>query len=443
MRRARLPTRLLALGVAVATMPALASGQGHADPSAPVVAALALLLVFAKLGGDLATRLGQPSVLGELVMGVLLGNLTLAQVTALDGYRTDVFLDMFARVGVIILLFEVGLESTVGQMLKVGWSALLVALIGVLTPFGLGYVVTRWLLPDASSWVALFIGATLTATSVGITARVLKDLEKSQTPEARVILGAAVIDDVLGLVILAVVTGLIAAADQGTQVAPGAVALILVKAVVFLVGALALGQWLSPRMFTLASRLRARMVLLALGLAFCFALSWLADAIGLAPIVGAFAAGLILEDVHYRDLKDKEQHTLEELVHPISSFLVPIFFVLMGMRTDLRAFVAPGVLSFAAALCVVAVAGKLVAGLGVLGKGVDRLSVGVGMVPRGEVGLIFAGIGATLTVQGERVVNDRLFSAVVVMVIVTTMVTPPFLKLALTRGSRTPAPGMK
>lgn len=436
MRRSRLPTRLLALGVAVATMPALASGAEHQDPSIPVVAALAVMLLFAKLGGDLAVRVGQPPVLGELLVGVLLGNLTLLGFDALAGLRTDVFVDMFARVGVIILLFEVGLESTVGQMLKVGVTALLVACVGVVTPMALGYLVTRWLVPDASAWVALFVGATLTATSVGITARVLKDLEKSQTGEARVILGAAVIDDVLGLVILAVVTGLIAAADQGTQVAASSVALILVKAVGFLVGSLVLGVWLSPRLFTLASRLRARTVLLSVGLAFCFGLSWLAGVIGLAPIVGAFAAGLILEDVHYRDLRDREKHTLEELVQPISSFLVPIFFVLMGMRTDLTAFAAPGVLGFAAVLLVVAIAGKLVAGLGAVGKKLDTWAIGVGMVPRGEVGLIFAGIGHELTVQGERVVNDRLFSAVVLMVIVTTMVTPPFLKLALARGAK-------
>jgi Kef-type K+ transport system membrane component KefB len=432
-QRSRLLIRLCALAGVAATMPALASGSGHADPSAPVVAALAVMLLFAKLGGDLATRLGQPAVLGELLMGVVLGNLTLVGVGALTAIRTDVFIDMFSRVGVIILLFEVGLESTVGQMLKVGVSALLVACLGVLTPFALGYVVTRWLVPEASTWVALFIGATLTATSVGITARVLKDLEKSQTSEARVILGAAVIDDVLGLVILAVVTGLIAAADRGTELAASEVALILGKAVTFLVGSLVLGVWASPRLFTLASRLRARMVLLAVGLAFCFGLAFLADAIGLAPIVGAFAAGLILEDVHYQELRDREHHTLEELIHPIASFLVPIFFVLMGMRTDLTAFAAPGVLSFAAVLCVVAVAGKLVAGLGALGTGLDRLSIGIGMVPRGEVGLIFAGIGAQLTVQGERVVNERLFSAVVVMVIVTTMVTPPLLKWTLGR----------
>jgi len=441
MRRGRLGTRLLALGVAVATVPALAAGQGHTDPSAPVVAALALMLLVAKVGGDLASRVGQPAVLGELVMGVVLGNLGLLGADWFGFIAEDAFIDMFARVGVIILLFEVGLESTVGQMLKVGVSALLVACVGVAVPFLLGTFATRWLMPEASSWVALFVGASLTATSVGITARVLKDLEKSQTPEARVILGAAVIDDVLGLVILAVVTGVVTAADRGAEVDRAQLLLILVKAVVFLVASLALGVWLSPRLFGLASRLRARMVLLAVGLAFCFALAFLADVIGLAPIVGAFAAGLILEDVHYQDFQDKEHHTLEELIHPISSFLVPIFFVLMGVRTKLSAFADGQVLGFAAVLCVVAIAGKLVAGVGALGKGVDRLSIGVGMVPRGEVGLIFANIGKELTVQGERVIDERTFSAVVVMVIVTTMVTPPLLKWTLARAAPKPAAG--
>ncbi|MDP3153197.1 MAG: cation:proton antiporter [Archangium sp.] len=425
--------RLLALIVAIATMPALAEGSGHGDPAAPVILALAVILVAAKLGGDLATRLEQPAVLGELMVGVVLGNVSLLGLTVFEPIASNAFIDMFSRVGVIILLFEVGLESTVNQMMKVGVSALLVACIGVVVPFVLGYFVTRALLPASSPYVALFIGATLTATSVGITARVLKDLEKSQTQEARIVLGAAVIDDVLGLVILAVVTGVISAADQGKELALSEVVITLSKAVGFLVGSLVLGVWLSPRLFRLASLLRARMVLLAFGLGFCFTLAWLADFIGLAPIVGAFAAGLILEDVHFKDFKEKEPQTLEELVHPISYFLVPVFFVLMGMRTDLHSFVAPGVLWLAAALCVVAVAGKLVAGLGARGTGLDRLSIGVGMVPRGEVGLIFASIGSQLTVKGERVVDANIFSAVVVMVIVTTMVTPPVLKWSLNR----------
>lgn len=429
----KLVSRLLALTFAIVTVPALADGGGHSDPAAPVVLALAIILVAAKIGGDGAVRIGQPAVLGELLVGVVLGNVSLVGLSIFEPIATNTFIDMFSRVGVIILLFEVGLESTVSQMMKVGVSAFLVACVGVVVPFALGYLVTRGLLPNHSQYVALFIGATLTATSVGITARVLKDLEKSQTPEARIVLGAAVIDDVLGLVILAVVTGVIAAADRGAELALSEVAITLGKAVAFLVGSLVLGVWISPKLFHLASKLKARMVLLAFGLGFCFALAWLADFIGLAPIVGAFAAGLILEDVHFKDFKDKEPETLEQLVHPISYFLVPVFFVLMGMRTDLKSFLAPGVLSLAAALCVVAVAGKLVAGVGARGKGLDRLSIGVGMVPRGEVGLIFASIGSQLTVKGEKVVDPQIFSAVVVMVIVTTMVTPPVLKWTLNR----------
>jgi len=433
----------MAMVVAAVVLPAAASeGQGHSDPSAQVALSLALILVLAKVGGDLATRVKQPAVLGELLVGVVLGNISLltealgvGPLQSLAAMATDANLDMLSRLGVIVLLFEVGLESTVGQMMKVGFSALLVATIGVATPFVLGGLVSWWLLPGQSVYVHIFVGATLTATSVGITARVLQDLGKSQLTESRIILGAAVIDDVMGLVILAVVTGVIGAANSGTTLAVSDIAITVLKAVGFLVGSLVLGRWVSPRMFHLASLLRARMVLLAFGLGFCFLLAWLADVIGLAPIVGAFAAGLILEEVHFQDLQDREQHTLEELVKPISYFLVPIFFVLMGMRTDLRAFVAPGVMTLAGALLMVAIGGKLVAGLGALGKGLDRLSIGIGMIPRGEVGLIFASIGAGLTINGEKVVNASVFSAVVVMVIVTTMVTPPFLKWSLNRAA--------
>ena len=410
-----------------------ASGQGHTDPVASVVLAVALILVAAKLAGDLASRLGQPTVLGELLVGVIFGNLTLFGFTEFEYFKTDSHLDMLARIGVLLLLFEVGLESTVGQMLKVGWSALLVALLGVATPFFMGWGVGVWLLPASSAYVHAFLGATLTATSVGITARVLKDLGKSQSGEARVILGAAVIDDVLGLVILAVVGGVIAAADLGGSMSYGEIAFTIVNAAGFLAGSLVLGVYLSPKLFSWASKLETRGVLLAMGLSFCFFLSWLANVMGLAPIVGAFAAGLILEDVHYRHFVDRGEHSLEELIHPISAFLVPIFFVLMGMRTDLRSFTQPGVLGLAAALTFAALVGKQICSLGVIGKGIDRLSVGIGMVPRGEVGLIFANIGLTLSVQGERIIDAATFSAVVVMVIITTMATPPALKWSLNR----------
>jgi Kef-type K+ transport system membrane component KefB len=414
--------------------PACASdGAGHADPVAPLALWMVVILLAAKFGGDLAVRISQPAVLGELVIGVVLGNLTLAGFSGLEPIKTDSFVDMFARVGVLILLFEVGLESTVAQMLKVGWSALLVATLGVIAPFTLGWGVGAWLLPQSGAYVHAFLGATLTATSVGITARVLKDLGCSERNESRIILGAAVIDDVFGLVILAVVVGVITAADRGDTIAPSDVALTLGKAAGFLLGSLVLGVLLSQKLFSLASKLRARGVLLAIGLAFCFLLSWLASLIGLAPIVGAFAAGLILEEVHYRDFIDRGEHDLEELINPISSFLVPIFFVLMGMRTDLRFFAQPGVLGLAGALTIAAIIGKQACSLGVVTKGIDRLTVGLGMIPRGEVGIIFANIGLGLSVGGVRIVSEATFSAVVVMVIVTTMVTPPALKWSLGR----------
>ena len=295
------------------------AAEAHGDPIASLILSLAFILVAAKVGGHYATVIGQPPVLGELLAGVLIGNLTLVGVPGLESLKTDTAVDMLARLGVILLLFQVGLESTIGQMLKVGLSSFLVASLGVIGPFVLGWVVGAWLLPNASVYAHVFLGATLTATSVGITARVLKDLGRSQSDEARIILGAAVIDDVQGLVILAVVTGIIAAANQGGSVSYGGISLVLLKATVFLFGSLALGVYLSPRLFTFASKLQAGGVLLATGLAFCFVLAWLADLIGLAPIVGAFAAGLVLEDLHYRDFVDRGEHTLDQLIEPIAS----------------------------------------------------------------------------------------------------------------------------
>jgi Kef-type K+ transport system membrane component KefB len=321
-------------------------------------------------------------------------------------------------------------------MLKVGLSAVLVASLGVVAPFALGWAVGIWLLPESSAYVHAFLGATLTATSVGITARVLKDIGRSQSGEARIILGAAVVDDVLGLVILAVVTGVIAAAGSGTTSSYADIVFTLLKAAGFLVAALFLGVRLAPRLFGVASKLRTRGVLLGLGLSLCFVLSWLANVIGLAPIVGAFAAGLLLEETHYREFVDRGERSLEDLIHPIASFLAPIFFVLMGMHTDLRSLVRPEVLGLGAALTVAAIVGKQACSLGVLRKGTDRLSVGIGMIPRGEVGLIFANIGLALSIHGQPIIDRSTFSAVVMMVIVTTVITPPALKWSFSRLTR-------
>jgi Kef-type K+ transport system membrane component KefB len=413
----------------------LVAAASHGDALVPVVLGLAVILAAAKLGGDVAQRIGQPAVLGELVIGVLVGNLSLLGVGWFQFITANATIGVLAQLGAVILLFEVGLESTVRDMMQVGMRSLVVAVLGIVAPWALGWWVGALLLPEQSIYVHAFLGAALTATSVGITARVLKDLGHARSPEARIILGAAVIDDVLGLVVLAAVAAVIAAADSGAVLSYRAIAFVLGKALLFLFGALWLGVLFSPKLFSLASKLRGSGVLLATALVFCFTLAWLASVIGLAPIVGAYAAGLILEDLHYRDFAKEERH-LEDLVRPISSFLVPVFFVLMGMRVDLSTFMRPEILGLAAVLTVAAVIGKQACALGALGSKLDWLSIGIGMIPRGEVGLIFASIGLTLVVHGEHIIDAATYSAVVMMVMLTTLVTPPLLKWSLGRRGK-------
>jgi Kef-type K+ transport system membrane component KefB len=428
-----IPSTLLAVLI---PMQESAGTPPHSDSGTTLVLALAIILAAAKLGGHLAERLEQPAVLGELLVGVLLGSLEFAGVSWFRALTTDVTLDGLAGIGVVVLLFEVGLESTVKDMQRVGWRAFIVATLGVVTPWVLGWGVGALMLPNHSVYVHVFLGATLTATSVGITARVLRDLGRSSSAEARIILGAAVIDDVMGLVILAVVGSLIQAADLGTTLSLVAIGWLVLKAVGFLFGALWLGGRMSPLLFGLTARLRGTNLLLVTALVFCFMLAAAAAAIGLAPIVGAYAAGLILEDVHYQQFAERGEHALEELVRPIASFLVPIFFVLMGLRVDLRVLGDTSHLGLMAALILAAVAGKQACALGGLGGRLDKLSIGIGMIPRGEVGLIFASMGLGMTVHGERIVDAGIYSTVVVMVMVTTVVTPPALKWSLGRWDR-------
>jgi len=400
--------------------------------------ALGLIILVAKLGGELFGRLGQPPVLGELVAGVILGNVSLAGISVLEPLKTNLAVTAVAEIGVILLLFEVGLESDLGQMLEVGGSALLVACLGVMAPMLLGYFVSVAFLPDYGWQTHLFVGATLTATSVGITARVLKDLGRSDSAEARIILGAAVADDVIGLLVLAVVSGLVtAAAAGGFAFAPAL--WIVVKACLFLAAAVLAGRFLSQRMFLLAARLRVPGVLVALAICFCFLVAALAGWAGLAPIVGAFAAGVVLDPVHYRPFLERGERRVEELLFPITTLIAPVFFVLMGLRVELRSFASATVLGFAAVVTLAAVAGKQICGLGVLERGLNRIAVGVGMIPRGEVGLIFAGIGSTLLVGPRPVFSPTTYSALVAMVMVTTFMTPPLLKLAFGRKRRAAA----
>ena len=368
---------------------------------------LALVWVVAKVAGEGMERIGQTAVLGELLAGVIIGPGVLGLV-----HESEV-LHALAELGVLILLFEVGLESDLGELLRAGVQAALVALVGVAVPFAVGFGVMQGL--GHPPLLAVFVGATLTATSVGVTARVLTDLGRLQDAAAKVVLGAAVVDDILGLLILAVVTGI---AETGS-VSATSVGLLSIKAVLFLVVAILSGIRLAPPVVRWIGQMRGRGSLIVYPVVFAVALAAVADMIGLATIIGAFAAGLVLAT------SERREH-IKDRVKPIADLLVPIFFVTVGMKVHpglLNPFAPNAQFAIAMLLAVVAIVSKLVTGLAVYQRGVRRWPVGVGMVPRGEVGLIFAGAGLA-----AGVIAQDLYSALVVVVMLTTFAAPPWLK---------------
>jgi Kef-type K+ transport system membrane component KefB len=403
----------------------LSRGSAPADDLGWLALELAVLVAAALVGGHVAARIGQPAVLGELLAGIVIGNLP--GLGRLHTLGVDPYLDILARVGMLLLLFEVGLDLSVRELFAFGPSSLLVAVIGTAASLAIGAGAAALLLPGAPDVAHVFVGASITATSVGITARVLKDIGASRSPEAKIILGAAVVDDVLALIVLGAVSGWIGA---GASAAPptAAIAALVMKSIGFLVLAIALGSWLTPLWFRQAAKLEARGALLSVGLCFCFFLSWAAAAVGLAALVGAFAAGLVLEEAHSQMFVQRGEPPLGELLQPMISFLVPVFFVLVGFRTSLAAVARPILLTVPLALALAAVTGKLACAAGVLNPGVKRLTVAVGMIPRGEVTLVFAALGRTLQVGGAPLVDERGYTALVTVVILTTLMTPPALK---------------
>ncbi|MGE5818408.1 MAG: cation:proton antiporter [Deltaproteobacteria bacterium] len=426
---------LLAAAFVWLTLPQVATAAGGESTAhaGQVLFALALLLLAAKAGGFLAERLGQPAVLGELLVGIGCGYLLplFFEARGILFVRSDPTLHVSAEIGVLILLFDVGLETDVRSLARVGWSALVAALLGVAVPILLGWAAAAWLLPDSPTLAHVFVGATLSATSIGITSRILKDLGVMQSREGQIILGAALIDDVLGLVVLAVVTGAVAAATAGTaSLSALAIGGILLRAVVFLGITVGLGQLLSESIVRLVARTGKPDILLVIGLSLCFILARAAELIGLAGIIGAFAAGLML-DPYGQGVRTRENEAaLSELMHPLSALFVPLFFILMGIQVDVMSLASPEILSLGAVLIVCALAGKLVCGMGVLGGGVNRLAIGIGMIPRGEVGLIFAGIGVRMTLGEKPLLTQGMFSAIVLMVLVTTLLAPVGLRWA-------------
>ena len=381
---------------------------------------VALLAIFAaaKLFGELAERVGQPAVLGEMVGGIVVG---VSGLHLVDAHSP--VLHLLAELGVLLLLFLIGLETDIHRLLSVGGASTTVAITGVVLPFAAGFGVGRLL--DYPITVSIFLGAALTATSVGITARVLSDLGHLKTDESQVILGAAVLDDILGLVLLTVVSAIAA----GERLTAGGVAKIFGLAFGFVAAAVLIGSVLAPRLIRAVAGLRVHKALFFASIMFAFGMAYLADLAGSALIIGAFAAGLVLA-------RTDRGRDIEHEIYDVAQFFIPIFFVSVGAAVDLKAispfdaatrpYFMVGVL-----LTLVAIIGKLLAGFAAFGRPLRKIVIGVGMVPRGEVGLIFAQIGLS-----AGLLTSGLYSSVALMVMVTTFVAPPALRalLAKTRG---------
>ena len=447
----------------------------HGDPIAPVILGVTSILAFAVIGRVLARRLGQPTVLGELIMGIALGNiawylgvdlitvlregprvfeivnLTLAG-SSMNIVAESIFggekaqeivriitgphggqvmqvahvVDVFSRYGVIFMLFMVGLQTNIGEMRDVGADSVRVALIGVIAPVALGFGVVTLLTPEMSFNSHLYVAATLAATSIGITAAVLQDMARDQSLEGHIIVGAAIGDDILGLVILAVVSGIIVSGSVNIT----EIATVVTVSSLFLVAAASLGPVIVRFAASILGRLDIVEAKMFTSYLFVMLLAWMANLAGLATIIGAFAAGIILHDSYFQEQAGEDPGraiSIRELIMPLEVILVPIFFILVGIQVKLESFFSWPVLTLAAGLLVVAIVGKLLSGVGAFGSKAKWI-VAVGMVPRGEVGLVFATIGRALGV-----IDDSVFAAIALMVIVTTVIAPPWLKFVIGR----------
>jgi Kef-type K+ transport system membrane component KefB len=399
---------------------ALFATAAPADPSGLSVERflllLAVILVAAKLLGELAERIGQPAVIGELLAGVIHGPSVIGFVDP-----TLPVLHLFAEIGVILLLFGIGLETDLKRLLSVGLAATVVAVIGVLLPFVFGYFVARGL--GLELLPAIVAGAALTATSVGITARVLSDLGALKSVEGQIVLGAAVIDDVIGLIILAVVSDLVAGHE------PSALGILRTTGIAFgfIAVALVLGRFLVPPLFRVIARSGKEQTIASKALALAFVLAVLASEVGSALIIGAFAAGLVLAPTEHA-------HAVERGIVRLANVFVPIFFVAVGAAVDVRTFGSREVMLIGLALTGVAILGKFAAGFAPVWVRARKTLIGVGMIPRGEVGLIFAQTGLT-----AGVLDAGTFSALMLMVLVTTFIAPPLLRYLTAKPVPEPA----
>ena len=365
-----------------------------------------IILVAAKLIGELFERFGQSAVVGELLIGMILG----PNVLHLINPQESIVISYLAELGIIVLLFYVGIESELEHLLRSWRPVLAVALIGVLVPLLLG--ASYSLAVGHELLLALFVGATLTATSIGITVRVLSDLGKINKPEGHVILGAAVIDDIVGLIMLSVLGAIVV---QGTLSAM-AIGKPLGLSILFLATSITLGIRFAPFLFRLVQRMYVRGILIATAFVYCLTLSLLSLKIGLAPLIGAFAAGLMLEYA-------EEEKQIARKIEPLVDLFVPFYFVQSGALLAPAAFLQWPVLLSVLVLFLIVMVGKLLSGLGAWRSGANGWAVGVGMIPLGEVGLIFVTFGLT-----QKLLSQELYATLLAVIILTTFVTPLLLK---------------
>jgi Kef-type K+ transport system membrane component KefB len=386
---------------------------------------LLLLAIYlaAKILGVAAEKIGLPALVGEILGGIVLGNLAYLGVahTVSNEVLHSPFFQYAAELGVIFLLFLVGLESNLKDLLKVGVNSFVTAMIGVILPTLGGFFVVK-ALGIGNTLEAMLFGATFAATSVGITAKILSEAKKLKTPSAQIVLGAAVVDDVLGLILLAALAGV---AASGSFAWTG-LAWILFKVVAFFALAIFFGQFVLPHGFRIYKKLQQPGFLTVLAIALALVFADLAYLVGLAPIVGAFTAGLLLDDVQLRHADGLKVVHFEEVIKPIMDFLLPIFFVSIGVQVRLATFGSLQNLFLITILLVVAILGKTVCGFACRGKGIDRFGIGLGMIPRGEVGLIFASFGLK-----QNIVSPEMYSILVSVVLLTTILGPMFLKFRL------------
>ncbi len=403
-----------------ALVPPLAHASGAGDSFTRHTLLLILMITLADVCGFLFERMGMAEILGEIYAGILLGNLALVGIDYPVGelLRTSEFMQYSSELALVLLLFLVGLESDMSSLLRAGRNAVAVAVGGVVMPIGLG-IGAAALLGFADGLQGWFVGAMLAATSVGITAKLLGESDLVQTPSAEVILGAAVIDDVLGIMLLAVLASVASTGDFSG----GDLAWIILKAVLFFVGAVFIGQKLMPGAVQVVSLTKHSSFWTGFALCLALAFAQLAAYAGLAPLIGAFVAGLLLDDVYFRVGQALDKHRLEELVKPISDIMITIFFVGIGAQVKLDTLASPKVLLIIVTLTVVAVISKAAAGFLARGKEYDRLGIGFGMIPRGEVGLVFAAYALS-----HGVFCCETYSALVMVVLLTTLVGPILLK---------------